>query len=55
MCGLLFLNGLFNEGDVLYLSDIIVGVFIKIELDILVEIGYVVRIGNNNGELFVVI
>lgn len=51
--GLSFPNGSFNEGDVLYLSDTTAGAFTKTEPDISVEIGRVVRTGNNNGEILV--
>lgn len=53
--GLSLPNGSFDEGDVLYLSDTTPGAFTKTEPDISVEIGHVVRIGNNNGELLVAI
>jgi len=53
--GLSLPNGSFNEGDVLYLSDTVAGAFTKTEPDISVEIGHVVRTGNNNGELLVAI
>ena len=51
--GLSFPNTAFDEGDLLYLSDTIPGAFTKIKPPIEVELGQVIRTGNNNGEFAV--
>ena len=51
--GLSFPSGSFDEGDLLYLSSTLAGAMTKTKPPIEVELGQVIRTGNNNGEFAV--